>query len=501
MSSRPPLPAPCSPVLSLSAITKRFGPITALDAVDLVVAAGEVHVLLGENGAGKSTLMHVAYGLVAPDAGTVAMDGRPVAIRSPRDARRLGIGMVHQHFTSVPAFTVAENVALGAGWPAWPRDNARRVAELGARLGLPLDPDARAETLPVSLRQRLEIVKALAPGARVLLLDEPTGVLAPAEVEEFLGIIRGFAREGGAVVLITHKLGEALAAADRVTVLRAGRVTLTGPAAEHTRDSLARAMLGAEPPRRPALPPSVGPAVVLRLDQVTVRPEAGRGPGVREVALTVRAGEIVGVAAVEGNGQRELLRAAAGVLPHATGAIDRAGSAVLIPEDRTTEALLPDFSLTENAALGLADRPGWSAGGLMRWRVARERTAALLREHDVRAPGPDAPARALSGGNQQKLVVARALAAGPALVVAENPTRGLDIAATEAVHAELRAVAARGAAVLFHSSDLDEVSELATRVVVMTGGRLVEMGAGAGREEVGRVMVGSKVEGQRSKDA
>jgi simple sugar transport system ATP-binding protein len=422
----------------------------------------------------------------------VSVDGHPATIRSPRDARRLGLGMVHQHFTSVPAFTVAENVALAAGWPARPRENARRVGELAARLGLALDPAARAGLLSVGLRQRLEIVKALAPGARVLLLDEPTGVLAPAEVEDLFATVRGFVGEGGAAVLITHALDEALAVADRVTVLRAGRVTLSGPAAEQDHDALARAMLGTEPARHAPVPPSIRPAVVVRFDRVTIPAAAGRGPGARDVSLTVHAGEIVGVAAVEGNGQRELLRAAAGVLAHARGSLDRTGEAVLIPEDRTTEALLPDFSLTENAALGLADRPGWSERGLMRWREARQRTAVLLREHDVRAPGPDVSARTLSGGNQQKLVVARALAAEPALVVAEHPARGLDIGATGAVHADLRRAAAAGAAVLFHSPDLAEVLGLATRVVVMTGGRLVEVGAGAGREEVGRVMVGSR---------
>ncbi len=477
------------PLLSLTGMSKSFGPVRALDGVDFAVAAGEVHALLGENGAGKSTLMHVAYGMVAPDAGAIAVDGRPAAIRSPRDARRLGLGMVHQHFTSVPAFTVAENVALAAGWPARPRENARRVAELGASLGLPLDPDARAESLPVSLRQRLEIVKALAPGARVLLLDEPTGVLAPAEVEELLGTVRRFAHDGGAVVLITHKLREALAAADRITVLRAGRVALSGPAAGETAESLAAAMLGGSRDGG-----TVGRRVADRADAGASRNSSSRRPAVHialpAASLTIHPGEIVGIAAVEGNGQRELLRIAAGLLAHAEGTVDRAGEAAFIPGDRTTEALLPDFSLTENAALGLADAPGWSAHGLMHWREARERTAALLREHDVRAPGPEVPARTLSGGNQQKLVVARALARRPALVVAENPTRGLDIAATAAVHAELRAAAAAGAAVLFHSTDLDEVLELGTRVVVVTGGRLVEMGPGAGREEVGRVMVG-----------
>ena len=487
-------------LLSLSSISKRFGPVLALDGVDFEVAAGEVHALLGENGAGKSTLMHAAYGLVAPDAGAIAVDGQPAAIHSPRDARRFGIGMVHQHFTSVPAFTVAENVALTAGWPARPEENARQVTELAARLGLSLDPKAVTESLPVALRQRLEIVKALAPGARVLLLDEPTAVLTPAEVDDLLGTIRQFARDGGAVVLITHKLREALAVADRITVLRAGRVSLSGPAAGQTAASLATAMIGAvegprarvEAARRAGIDAG---SVALRLIAVT------QPPALQPTSLTIRRGELVGVAAVEGNGERELLRIAAGVLRPAGGTVERAGDAALIPGDRTTEALLHDFTLTENAALGLADRPGWSEHGLMRWGAARDRTADLLRSHDIRAAGPDAKARTLSGGNQQKLVVARALARDPALVVAEEPTRGLDVRAAAGVHDQLRAAAEAGAAVLFHSSDLDEVLELATRVVVMTEGWMVEMGPGASREEVGPVMVGSRVEGEKSKEA
>ena len=490
------------PALELRGIRKHFGSVQALRGADFTLMPGELHALLGENGAGKTTLMHVAYGLARPDAGAIAVEGSSRAIASARVARRLGIGMVHQHFTSVPALTVAENVALAAGWPVQPRALRERVRALSERVGLPLDPDTRAAQLSVALKQRLEIVKALATDARILLLDEPTAVLAPAEAEELLRVVRAFTARGGAAVLITHKLDEALAAADRVTVLRQGATVFEGTVAGQTAGSLAAAMIGegtseeagsaaARSPRADAGSDDTATAgaVLVRLDELVVPRDTGYGIAVRRATLSIRAGEIVGIAAVEGNGQRELLRAVAGRLQPLRGRREVAGPVGYVPEDRTTEGLIPELTLTENVVLGSRADDPWVRRGRIDWRVARARTGTLLKEFGVVAPGPDTPASALSGGNQQKLVMARELAREPRVVVAENPTRGLDIRATEAIHARLRAAAAGGAAVLIYSSDLDEVLALADRVLVASRGMVSEAPAGATRAEVGELMV------------
>ena len=470
-------------LLSLAQITKRFGPALALDNVSFDVAAGEVHALLGENGAGKSTLMHVAYGMVRPDSGSVRMGpDRPRTFASPTEARAAGIGMVHQHFTSIPALSVGENIALTAGWGETGKRAEQRAAAVIARLALPLDPAALVQSLSAQLRQRLEIVKALAADARVLLLDEPSAVLAPREVRELLRTIRGFAASGGAVVLITHKLDEVFAAADRVTVLRRGVVTFSGPIAGQTPATLARAMLGAELPRAPRRPAVAG-AVLVRAESLVVAPaRSGRG-----ASFEFRAGEIVGIAAIEGNGQRELLRAIAGLdeVKIVGGTLEVSTPIALVPEDRTREGLITEFSLTENVLLGVLDR----AGRWLDWSALRSRTASLLTEFDVRAPGPDVPVVSLSGGNQQKLVFARAFAREPRVLVAEDPTRGLDILATQAIHQRLREAASRGVAVVVHSSDLDEVLELADRIFVVASGVVQEMPPGATRETVGDAML------------
>lgn len=461
-----------------------------------MLSAGEVHALLGENGAGKSTLMHVAFGLVRSDAGEVRVHGISRPISSPRDARHLGIGMVHQHFSGIPALTVAENVALTAGWSGGPRELSERASELSTRFGLALDPDQRAGRLSVALKQRLEIVKALASDARILLLDEPTAVLTPAEAEELLGVIRTFVLSGGSAVLITHKLDEALRTADRVTVLRQGSVTYTGPVAAQTAESLARAMIGPssdlsfisnpESGRR-ARPPSGRESI--RFDALELSRESGYGIAVRHGSMVVRAGEIVGLAAVEGNGQRELLRAVAGRIMPLRGRLEVARPIGFIPEDRTSEGLIPDFSLTENVVLGLGRQAPWVRRGRIRWREARARTSQLLEEFDILATGPDARAASLSGGNQQKLIVARELFRRPAVIVAENPTRGLDVSAARIIHARIRSAAAAGAAVLFHSTDLDEVLCLAERVIVVTRGVMAEVPFTASRAEVGSMML------------
>ena len=481
------------PELELRGIHRKFGSVHALRGADFTLNSGEVHALLGENGAGKTTLMHIAAGLLQPDAGVVLVGGMERPGLSPLVARRLGIGMVHQHFTSVPAFTVSENVALAAGWPVAPAALRRRVRETSERAGLPLDPDARVEHLSVALRQRLEIVKALAADARVLLLDEPTAVLAPAEIGDLLRVIRRFTSQGGSAVLITHKLDEALAAADRVTVLRRGRVVLTGRTTETTAAELATAMIGEgagdERIERPASSIREDGVTLVRLDRVDVARDGGLGIALRAASLTISAGEIVGVAAVEGNGQRELLRAIAGRIHLLRGLRRVTEPIAFVPEDRTTEGLIPEMTLTENFVLGSSASEPWIRGRTVDWRAAEARTAALLDELAVAAPGPWIPAASLSGGNQQRVVVGRELSKRPSVIVAENPTRGLDIRAGATIRAWLRRAAAEGAAVVFHSSDLDEVLGLATRIVVARRGVLIEAAPGATRDELGALML------------
>ena len=483
-----------APALELRGIVKRFGPVQALRGADFILAAGEVHALLGENGAGKSTLMHVAYGLLRPDAGAIVVRGMTVIPRSPRDARRLGIGMVHQHFTSVGALTVAENIALAAGWAVSPRALRDRVVALTSRVGLPLDPDARADTLPVAAKQRLEIVKALAADATILLLDEPTAVLAPSEAEEVLRVVRAFATQGGSAVLITHKLEEALRAADRVTALRAGRVTLTGAATEQTSDSLTRAMIGSSAPSRRGRrrTPAAEQPLLVRCQMLDLSREDGRGIAIRGASLAIAAGEMVGVAAVEGNGQRELLRAVGGLVRPLRGRLDVSGPVAFIPEDRTTEGLIGELALTENVVLGLGRAAPWVHSALIDWSAARQRTAAIIGEFGIRAPGPDTPAGVLSGGNQQKVVIARALELLPRVIVAENPTRGLDVLAAAEVWDRLAAAAAAGAAVLVHATDLDELLDRVDRTLVLAQGVVAPAPGDAGKAEIGAMMLGTR---------
>ncbi len=445
-----------TPALRLQGIRKSFGATRALDGVDLTLLPGTTHALLGENGAGKSTLMHIVAGLLGAESGTIEVGGQAQSLRDARDARRAGIGMVHQHLTSVAALTVWENITLAAGWPM--ADARARVGRLLAERGGTLDPDARAGDLSVGSRLQLELQKALASEPTILLLDEPTSVLTRPEVAELFRTIQTFTTRGGSVLLITHKLDEAVEHADAITVLRRGRVTLTwDPADGHpkpSRDDLLVAMLGGT---GLTAPPPV--SAVKRGQVVVVIPD-----------LELHAGEVVGVAGVEGNGQRELLRSIA--------------TDAFIPEDRTTEGLILDFSLTENLALG----PRPSSGG-MDWSRLRDRMTALIAEFGITARGPDVAASTLSGGNQQKVVVARTMEGAPKLIVAENPARGLDVGAAREVFERLRAAAASGSAVIFHSTDLDEVTTWADRIIVMSGGRLVFPPAGADRNAIGALMV------------
>ena len=473
-----------APELRLENIAKRFGATQALDGASLTVRPHTIHAVLGENGAGKTTLMRIAFGLLEPDAGSMRLDGRETGFRSPADAISAGIGMVHQHFTNVAAMTVAENIALGGRGTYSQRAAEERVRGLTARTQLPLEPGLLAGSLSVGAQQRLEILKALSRDSRILILDEPTAVLAPAEANDLLAWLRAFADGGGAVVLITHKLSEALSAADEVTVLRHGRTVFATSAASTSPDTVARAMLGESTVENAPPSPMMAPGeVVLELTAVSLVDERGFAR-VRGASLQLRRHEIVGIAALENSGHDLLLRAMAGRITPANGVIHLDGGVALIPEDRLRDALVLPFSLTENIALKGAGR----RGGRMKWSTQRDLARRLTREYDVRAPSVESPVGALSGGNQQKLVLARELTAEPAIIVAENPTRGLDLRATAAVHVRLREAASRGAAVVVHSTDLDEVLALATRVVVVYRGTLLEVPND--REKVGRAMLG-----------
>jgi general nucleoside transport system ATP-binding protein len=484
-----------SPALDLAGISKRYGAALALSDVSFQLRAGTVHALLGENGAGKTTLMRVAFGMVRPDAGRTQVDGRTVELRSPAEAIAAGIGMVHQHFTLVPAMTVAENVALGGHGLLDRRESAERVRMIASSTGFALDPDALVERLSVGAQQRVEIAKALARDARILILDEPTAVLAPAEVDELLAWLRRYVADGNAAVIITHKLREALSVADEVTVLRHGRVTHTGRVVATTADALTAAMLGTDVASAPASaarssPTSATPAkVVFRAEALCIRDDEDV-ERVRDATFTVRGGEIVGIVGVEGAGQRELLRALAGRRNAASGILTRPAEVGFIPDDRHHDAVLLDRSLVENVAL----RGAGVRRGTMPWNDLVARTGALVDAYDVRGPGARAPMRALSGGNQQKLVLARELDdAGrapddPVAIVAENPMRGLDVRAAAEVAGRLRAARDRGAAVVLYSSDLDEVLSLASRVLVAYAGTVREVPPA--REVVGRAMLG-----------
>lgn len=460
--------------LALTAVRRAFGRTTALDGASCLVRAGTVHALLGENGAGKTTLMRIAFGLLHADDGEVRVHGERVAFRSSRDAIARGLGMVHQHFMLVPAMTVAENVALGGQGRLDERAIADRIRRIGQESGLMLDPEARVSELTVGAQQRLEIVKALAHDARILILDEPTAVLPPVEAAELMRWVRRFADAGGTAVLITHKLRDAFAIADDITVLRRGRTMLSGARTTLTESAVIAALTGDVPvvgsrsPRRGGVTDG---APVLALEHVDYADARGI-TRLRDVSVVVRAGEVLGVLGVEGAGQRELLRLMAGRLAPARGRVTRPDLVGFIPEDRLHDALIPALPLTENLLLAEAGR----LRGFVDRTAAATRARDVIAAFDVRAEGPEALAASLSGGNQQKFVVGRErMQAGDALV-AENPTRGLDLVAAARV---LEGIATPPGdsrpAVVIHSSDIDEVLAVATRVVVCFNGTVREV--------------------------
>ncbi|MES1247204.1 MAG: ABC transporter ATP-binding protein [Actinomycetota bacterium] len=502
-----------TPAVSLRGITKRFPGVVANDHVDFDAAVGEVHALLGENGAGKSTLSSILTGLYRPDEGTMAVYGERVEFRSPREALEAGICMVHQHFRLVPTFTVAENVLLGdhraegRGLFVHPREVEQRVAELGVRYGLDVDPRARIWQLSLGEQQRVEILKALHREARVLVLDEPTAVLTPQEAEGLFATVRRMADEGRTIIFISHKLNEVTGVADTVTVLREGRTVATAPVAETTPRSLASLMVGREieGARRVARTDEIGP-VVLEVDGLRVRGDRGN-EAVRGVSFSVASGEIVAVAGVAGNGQRELAEAIGGMRAFDAGSVVAAGHRLRggnareaihagiahVPEDRLHTGVAANLSVASNVVLKSYRHRQSRRGPLLRLGAIRERAAALMERYDVRGAGPHVPARQLSGGNLQKVVLGREFSDTPAVLVAASPTRGLDVSASEAVHRYLREGAASGMGILLIGEDLDEILALSDRVLVMSGGAVVgELDPGtATREELGLLMAGA----------
>ena len=498
-----------SVVLELRGITKRFPGILANDHIDLDLRRGEVHALLGENGAGKSTLVNVLYGLYHPDEGEIRIKGEAVKMSSPREAIARGIGMVHQHFMLIPVMTVAENIVLALeprrdgillDYPA-----ARKsVAEISANFGFAIDPDAPIEDLTVGQQQRVEILKALYRRADILILDEPTAVLTPQEAVELFEILRILTREGMSIIFISHKLNEVLEIADRITVLRRGKLVETVSAAGATEQRLAELMVGREVLLRVEKSERTAGDPLLRVDDLHVRDERGIEK-VRGVSLTVNAGEIVGIAGVDGNGQTELIDAIAGLLRPEGGRV-RLGDVDVtaanarrhfdigvghVPEDRQRRGLVLDFSIAENMALHEFRKTPDSRFGWLFPRRLIERARRLIKEFDVRGGGPKTPGGALSGGNQQKVILAREIDRDPRVLIAAQPTRGLDVGAIEFVHRRLVEERDEGRGVLLVSLELEEVLSLSDRILVMYEGEIVgEFPPTASEEELGVAMTG-----------
>lgn len=482
-----------TPAVRMEGIRKQFGPVRANDGVDLTVSAGTVHALVGENGAGKSTLMSLLYGLYTPDAGAIEVFGKPAALSDTHDAIALGLGMVHQHFMLVDSLTALDNIMLGAE-PHLLLKRAEsmvrpKLAELMAATGLDVDLDARVADLPVGQRQRLEILKVLFRGARVLILDEPTAVLTPQETQHLFAVLRTLRERGTTIILITHKLDEVMGLADRVTVMRAGKVVFETAVAATSAAELAEAMVGRKVNiGRPADTGVTAGDVVLDARGVEVVDAIGV-TRLHGIDLTLRAGQIVGVAGVSGNGQSELLEVLSGLRAPRKGVLTLAGETFAptrwltprtarrlrlahVPEDRHARGMVVDFCAWESAVLGYEGLPAYSSRGFLRRRRMRGDTRQMMDQFDVRPRAPELASGRFSGGNQQKLVLAREIRQAPRVLVVGQPTRGVDIGAIEFIHGELRRLRGEGCAILVVSTELDEILALADRVVVMNAGRI-----------------------------
>lgn len=497
-------------------IRKTFGNVVANNDVNFVVREGEIHALVGENGAGKSTLMNVLYGLHRPDAGTIKVHGKSVQIRKNLDAIRAGIGMVHQSFKLVPSFTVAENITLGAE----PRQSVfvdkkavyDGVVEISRRFGLKIDPDARIRDLPVGVQQRVEILKTLYRSADILILDEPTAVLTPQETFELFGVIRSLVAGGKTVIFITHKLREVMEISDRVTVMRSGRVIGTVDTKDTNPTELARMMVGRDVLLRVKKDPPRPGNVVLEVENLKVRDQRNL-MAIRGLSLDVREGEILGIAGVEGNGQRELVEALIGLRPVADGRIRICGQDITssgvrerrekgiscVPEDRLVHGLALGATIEENLIGITYFKPPISKFGVIDFKVTGAFSRQCIKEFDIRTPSKDLPASSLSGGNMQKIVLARELGTHPKLLIVSQPTRGLDIGSIEFVHSRIVEARDKGAAVLLVSAELSEVMSLSDRIAVMYEGRIVGVtdAARATEEGLGLWMAGITDQSQR----
>ncbi|MCX8061196.1 MAG: ABC transporter ATP-binding protein [Anaerolineales bacterium] len=502
-----------APLLEMRQIVKTFGSLRANDHVDFEVQSGEIHALLGENGAGKTTLMNVLYGLYQPDGGEIYWKGEKITLHSPRDAIRHRIGMIHQHLMLVPNFTVLENILVGLPSPKEPflpiQETLTRLEDFAAQYGLPIDPTLKVKQLPLGLQQRVEILKALFRGADLLILDEPTAVLSPLEVEEFFAVLKNLVGKGVSIIFISHKLDEVLRISDRITVLRQGKRIGTIETRQATQPILAEMMVGRAVALDHSFPKGGAAQPILELKGVSLtRPKVGRV--LKEITLTLHSGEILGIAGIDGNGQEELADVVCGLIPYSAGQMFIEGRSILnptprkmkaaglgyVPADRQRVGLVKNFSIAHNLVLKSFDAPPFNAYGFLREKVVRLNAQQIIAEFDIRAADLLQPVGELSGGNQQKVILGRELKLAQRLLVAVHPTRGLDVGATESVRQFLHAQKQKGIGILLISADLDELLAMSDRIAVLFRGEILGVvpGEAASLPAISRMMLGERLE-------